>query len=129
MVTTVMTMFDERERAFENLFAHEEELRFLTLARRYELFARWAADQLGLQGDEYVGYVRSFIRSAVRPDPERLLIERVRADFIASGVETADDRIQVAMSLSAADAARQVRSEVRPWPSEARSRELSPERR
>jgi hypothetical protein len=36
-----VTLFDERERTFENLFAHEEELRFLALARRNQLFARW----------------------------------------------------------------------------------------
>ncbi len=45
-----MTMFDERERAFENFFAHEEDLRFFALARRNQLFARWAAEQLGLRG-------------------------------------------------------------------------------
>ena len=29
-----MTLFDERERAFENLFAHEEGLRFRAFAHR-----------------------------------------------------------------------------------------------
>ena len=48
-----MTMFEDRERAFENLFAHEEELRFLALARRNQLFARWAAEQMGLRGHNY----------------------------------------------------------------------------
>ena len=42
-----MTIFDERERAFENLFAHEEQLRFLALSRRNQLFARWAASEEG----------------------------------------------------------------------------------
>jgi hypothetical protein len=47
-----MTLFDERERAFENLFAHEEGLRFRALARRNHLFARWAAEQIGLCSSE-----------------------------------------------------------------------------
>jgi hypothetical protein len=47
-----MTLFNERERAFENLFAHEEEVRFLAQARRNHLFAQWAAEQLGLRGSE-----------------------------------------------------------------------------
>ena len=43
-----MTTFDERERAFETKFAHDEELRFLLIARRDRLFAHWAAEKLGL---------------------------------------------------------------------------------
>ena len=57
-----MTLFDERERAFENLFAHEEELRFRALARRNNLLARWAAEQLDLRRSERHAYIRSFCR-------------------------------------------------------------------
>ena len=41
-----MTLFDERERALENQFAHDQELRFRVIARRDKLFAHWAASQL-----------------------------------------------------------------------------------
>ena len=41
-----MTLFDERERALENQFAHDQELRFRVIARRDKLFAHWAATQL-----------------------------------------------------------------------------------
>src|SRR3712207_4961902 len=108
-----MTLFDDRERAFENLFAHEEELRFLALARRNQLFARWAAEQLGLCGRQYQSYIRSFAESAVQPNCERALIDRVRGDFIAEGVETSEDRIQAAFSAAAGAAARQIRTEAR----------------
>ncbi|MEA2741520.1 MAG: hypothetical protein QOH05_4827 [Acetobacteraceae bacterium] len=37
------TTFHDREQAFEAKFAHDEAFRFLTLARRDKLFARWAA--------------------------------------------------------------------------------------
>ena len=104
-VRTVMTMFDERERAFENLFAHEEELRFLSIARRNRLFARWAAEQLGLRGSQYHAYVRSFAVSAIRPASEPDLIDRVRADFISEGVETSDERIRAALAAAAAASA------------------------
>ena len=96
-----MTMFDERERAFENLFAHQEELRFLSLARRNRLFARWAAEQLGLRGAQYHAYVRSFAVSAIRPSSEPDLIDRVRADFVSEGVETSDERIRAALAAAA----------------------------
>jgi hypothetical protein len=108
-----MTTFDERERAFENLFAHEEELRFLALSRRNQLFARWAAEQLGLRPSDYHAFVRSFAESAVRRESERALIERVRADFAAEGVDTDEERIQAAFAAAAGAAARQIRTEAR----------------
>src|SRR3954451_13245743 len=78
-----MTLFDERERAFENLFVHEEGLRFRALARRNQLFGRWAAEQLGLRGSECQAYVRSFVDGAVRSESDEALIERVRWDLAA----------------------------------------------
>ncbi len=108
-----MTMFDERERAFENFFAHEEDLRFFALARRNQLFARWAAEQLGLRGADYHAYVRSFTQGAVRREADEVLFEHVRTDFIGSGVEASLSSIRAAMARAAAQASRQVRSEVR----------------
>ena len=43
-----MPMFEDRERAFEAKFAHDEEFRFLVAARRDKLFAHGVARQLGL---------------------------------------------------------------------------------
>ncbi len=108
-----MTMFDERERAFENFFAHEEDLRFFALARRNQLFARWAAEQLGLRGADYHAYVCSFSQGVVRREPDEALIDHVRLDFIGSGVEASEQSIREAMTWAAADATRQVRSEAR----------------
>ncbi len=107
-----MTLFDERERAFENLFAHEEEMRFRALARRNQLFACWAADQLGLEGSEVHAYIRSFVDEAVRPEPAATLVGRVRDDFRAKGLNGLDEQIAEALARAAAEAARQVRTEV-----------------
>ena len=109
-----MTMFDERERAFENLFAHEEEQRFRAIAHRNRLFARWAAEQIGLRGADYHAYVRWFSEQVVEPRCERLLFDRVREDFLAAGVEAPDERIWVGMERAAGEAVRQVRGEPHP---------------
>ncbi len=108
-----MTMFDDRERAFENLIAHEEDLRFFALARRNQLFARWAAEQMGLRGSQLKDYIRSFTMCAVRSETERTLVDRVRTDLIAEGVDTSEQRIEAALSAAATAAARQVRTETR----------------
>jgi hypothetical protein len=108
-----MTLFDERERAFENLFAHEEELRFLALARKNYLFARWAAEQLDLRRSERHTYVRSIVDGVVRSPSDEALIERVRADFIAEGIDASEERIRTALATATVEAARQVQTEAR----------------
>ena len=40
-----MTTFDDRERAFEAKYAHDQELQFKVAARRNRLVAAWAAER------------------------------------------------------------------------------------
>ena len=113
-----MTLFDERERAFENLFAHEEELRFRALALRNDLFARWASEQIDLRRSERNAYIRSFVDEVVRSQTDEALIERVKADFVAEGIDASEERIRAAFSAAAMQAARRVRTEAHAEPSE-----------
>jgi len=57
-----MTTFDEREKAFEKKFAHDQELKFKAEARRTKLLAEWAAEKLGLSGAEVEDYIRDVVR-------------------------------------------------------------------
>lgn len=45
-----MPTFEDRERAFETKYAHDQEFRFLVGARRDKLFAAQVAEQVGLAG-------------------------------------------------------------------------------
>jgi hypothetical protein len=58
-----MTTFDDREKAFENKFAHDEELRFKAEARRNRLLGLWAAELLGKSGDAADAYALEVIRA------------------------------------------------------------------
>ena len=66
-----MTTFNDREKAFENKFAHDEEIQFKTYARRNKLLGLWAANLLGKTGAEADSYA----------------MEVVRADFVEIGQE------------------------------------------
>ena len=46
------TTFEDRERAFEAKFAHDEELRFRVTARRDKLFAAWLSAERRLSATE-----------------------------------------------------------------------------
>ena len=64
-----MTTFNDREKAFENKFAHDEEMQFKAAARRNKLLGLWAASLLGKTGAEADAYA----------------MEVVRADFVEVG--------------------------------------------
>ena len=56
-----MTTFDDRENAFENKFAHDEEMKFKAEARCNKMLGLWAAELLGKSGDEAAEYAKTVI--------------------------------------------------------------------
>lgn len=66
-----MDSFKDREAAFENKFAHDEEMQFKAFARRNKLIGLWAAGVLGKSG----------------ADAESYAMECVYADFEEAGHE------------------------------------------
>ena len=98
-----MTTFDERERAFERKFAHDEEMRFRALARRNKLFGAWACERMGLSGEPAARYMHAFSTSAVKPNGS--LMERVRSDLAVAGASSSEAEIESAFTRLAAQAA------------------------
>ena len=105
-----MTLFQDREQAFEQMFVHDEEARFRALARRNKLLGQWAATQLGLKGGEADAYAAEISGSLVARVVDEGLVERFRADFAAHGVSQSDDQIRQKMSELMATAVSQVQS-------------------
>ena len=56
-----MSTFDERESAFENKYAHDEEMQFKAQARCNKLLGLWAAELMGKSGDEAEAYAKEVI--------------------------------------------------------------------
>ena len=54
-----MTTFDNREKAFENKFARDADLKFRAESRRNKVLAEWAAEKLGITGDAVADYVKA----------------------------------------------------------------------
>ena len=77
------SMYD-REQAFEAKFAHDEEARFLMLARRDKLFAQWAANRLRLSEAETDGLVKAVLHIPNGPDHDRALLDHVGHALSAS---------------------------------------------
>jgi hypothetical protein len=93
-----MTTFDKREEAFEQQFAHDEELRFKATARRNKLLGLWAADKLGLQGAEADSYALSVVMSAFEDTGDHDVVHKIRKDFDAKSVAQSDHQISRQMT-------------------------------
>ncbi len=93
-----MTSFDKREEAFEQQFAHDEELRFKATARRNKLIGLWAAEKLGLSGAEAESYAKSVVMVAFEDAREPGVVRKIQADFAAKNVVQSDHQIDRAMN-------------------------------
>ena len=82
-----MTAFNKREKAYESKFAHDEELKFKTTARRNKLFGHWAAKMLGLSGDDAEHYAKSVVLADLTAPGDGDVIGKVRQDFDEKGIE------------------------------------------
>src|SRR5580700_960080 len=92
-----MTTFDKREEAFEQKFAHDEELRFKATARRNKLIGHWAAEKLGLTGTEADSYALALAMGDVDVGAHDVA-SKIRKDFDAKGVAQSDHQIGRAMT-------------------------------
>jgi len=91
-----MTTFDKREEAFEQQFAHDEELRFKATARRNKLLGHWAAEKLGLKGADADSYALSIVMADIEGNHD--VMQRIRKDFDAKDVAQSDHQIGRVMS-------------------------------
>ena len=92
-----MTEFDKREEAFEQRFAHDEELKFKATARRNKLLGLWAAEKLGLKGAEADSYALSIVMADLEA-ADHDVAGKIRKDFDAKGVDQSDHQIARTMT-------------------------------
>ena len=103
-----MTTFDDRERAFENKFAHEAEMEFRITARRNRLMGLWAAERLGLTDAEAESYAKSVVQADFEETGDEDVIRKLIGDLLKGGVETSDIEVREMLARKAAEAREQI---------------------
>lgn len=106
-----MTTFDERERAFENKFQHDQDLLFRIRARRDKLAGLWAADLIGLKGAEADAYARQILDADFGTAGPHDIRNRLIADLQARNVDISDHRVDKELDHILAVAREQVMAE------------------
>jgi hypothetical protein len=103
-----MGQFDDRERAFETKFAHDEEMKFKIIARRNRLLGEWAAGKMGLSDEETQSYAKDVVRADFEEAGDEDVIRKVLGDLTGAGVEIDDGQIREALGHKEVEARRQI---------------------
>ena len=76
-----MSTFDERKDAFENKFAHEQNLTFKIEALRNKLLGTWAAEVKGLDEDRTEEFIREVVKSDFQEAGDEDVFRKLKADL------------------------------------------------
>ncbi|MFN7011105.1 MAG: DUF1476 domain-containing protein [Allorhizobium sp.] len=104
-----MSGMSDREKAFENKFAHDQELRFRAEARRNKLLGQWAGGLLGKADVD--AYAKEVIASDFEEAGDEDVLRKVSADLKDGGVAVTDEEIRAKMRELLALAAEQIQAE------------------
>ena len=76
-----MSTFDERKDAFENKFAHEQNITFKIEALRNKLLGAWAAEVKGLNEDKTEEYIREVVKSDFQEAGDEDVFRKLQDDL------------------------------------------------
>ena len=89
-----MSTFDDRENAFENKYAHDQEMQFRAEARRNKLLGLWAAELLGKTGADADAYAREVVKADFEEAGHEDVVRKVAGDL---GDKATTDEIRTKM--------------------------------
>ncbi|TDE35084.1 DUF1476 domain-containing protein [Antarcticimicrobium sediminis] len=103
-----MTTFNDRENAFENKYAHDEEMQFKAQARANKLLGLWAAALMGKTGDDAAEYAKAVVKSDFEEAGHEDVVRKVSGDL---GDKSSADAVRAKMAELLPQAKAQIMSE------------------
>jgi hypothetical protein len=104
-----MSELNKREEGFEKKFAHDEELRFKSIARRNRLFGQWVAEKLDKTGEARDAYAKQVVAANV-DGGEAAVARMIAADLAAKGSPIGEAEIKAKLDEFMAVAVAQVKA-------------------
>jgi hypothetical protein len=102
-----MTTFDKREEGFENLFVHDEELRFKAMARRNKMLGLWAVGILGKTGADAEAYAKEVVLAEFEEGGDAAVVRKLLKDLQPKGIT--EQQIRTRMTELLAEAVAQIK--------------------
>jgi hypothetical protein len=99
-----MSQFDDRKAGQEAKFQLDQDLEFKAQARRAKFVGLWAANLMGLSGDEADAYAKSVVVADLEEAGTEDLFRKIRADLDLHAVQLSDHQIRAKMDEALAEA-------------------------
>ena len=90
-----MAVFKDREKGFEAHYKHDQETQFKVTARRNKLLGLWAAEKLGLSGDDAEAFAKQVVVSDFDEPGDEDVYRKVAGDLDGKGVSEKEIRHQM----------------------------------
>ena len=108
-----MTTFNEREKAFEKKYEHDQDLKFKVNARRNKLLGLWAAGLMGKSGADAEAYAKDVVLADYEKPGDSDVIEKLVKDLATAGKPMEEHTIRKQAERLAAEAKAQIMTETR----------------
>ncbi|WP_425066841.1 DUF1476 domain-containing protein [Reyranella sp.] len=108
-----MTTFDDREKAFEAKYEHDEELKFKVNSRRNKLLGLWAASLMGKTGADAEAYAKDVVMADFEKPGDSDVVQKLMTDLAAAGKPTDEHAIRKESHRLTDEARQQIMTEVR----------------
>ena len=92
-----MTTFDKREKALENKFFHDEELKFKTISRRRKMLGLWAAEQMHMEEEDSLKYAIDIVRLGIQDHQGGAVVKKIVSDIAERGLDIGEKRVREKM--------------------------------
>ena len=107
-----MTDFNDRERAEEAKFAHDEEMLFRIQARRNRLIGEWAAARMNLSQAESEAYAKAVVQADFEEAGDEDVIRKLLGDLTSAGIDVTEAEVRTALDAKQVEARRALMGEV-----------------
>lgn len=103
-----MSSFDNRKDAFENKYAHDQEMMFRAEARACKLFGLWVAGQMGLSGKDAEVYAKDVVAANLDEPGFDDVKRKVMADISAKKINVSEHVLDKQLEAAMAEAKAQI---------------------
>jgi hypothetical protein len=93
-----MVSMSDREKAFENKYAHDQEKKFRVIARRNKLTGQWAAGLLGKSDGDVDAYAKEVVAADFEEAGDEDVVRKIASDFKAAGVAAGEAEVRAKLA-------------------------------
>ncbi len=106
-----MTTFNDREKAFEDKYKHDQDLQFKVEVRRNKLLGLWVAEMLGLSGADAEAYAKEVVSADFEEPGDADVVRKIQGDVQPKNLDLSEHRLRKKMDELTAVAKEQIMSE------------------